>query len=218
LGVKLEKLKIPFIVNATQSLGVFPVSSKESRATAIVASCHKWMNAGYGSSILYMHQSLRGQSEWPFRGWLSVQDPSQMDVNSTDFKTSASAIETGIPPFNLLEGLNVSLELILDLGVNNTAKRILELSSYLHEKLKGTGIDILSTRDDNQNIEETCNSGTISISSKDPEIWVDELQKRSIFASARRGSVRIAVSYYNNEQDIDQLIAALKELQHFNKE
>ncbi|MCB0362815.1 MAG: aminotransferase class V-fold PLP-dependent enzyme, partial [Bdellovibrionales bacterium] len=49
---ELCQQKSYFIVNATQSLGAFPLDVKKSRVTALSASCHKWMGCGFGICLL----------------------------------------------------------------------------------------------------------------------------------------------------------------------
>ncbi|HWW73844.1 MAG TPA: aminotransferase class V-fold PLP-dependent enzyme, partial [Pyrinomonadaceae bacterium] len=43
-----------FVVNASQSAGVFPIDVKRMKIDALCATGHKWMLAGYGSGFVYL--------------------------------------------------------------------------------------------------------------------------------------------------------------------
>jgi cysteine desulfurase / selenocysteine lyase len=210
LGRSLHEKKTPFIVNATQSLSVFPLSVEEAKVSAVTASCHKWVGAGYGASILYVCPEWRQKYEWPLAGWLSVEDPSSMANEPPKLMKKAAAIETGVMPYTTIIGLRAALELALELGVENIAKRVLALSNLLEEQLKDLPVKFLTARD-SQGALDSCNSGILVLQIDDPQALEDFLKTKNIFVNARRTGVRIAIHYFNNEEDIQKLVAALKE-------
>lgn len=205
LGEELAMKGIPFIVNATQALGAFPVDVKAANISALTASCHKWMGAGYGVSVLYLKEDFKECFQWPMAGWLSVEDPMSMSNELSPLKKETSAVELGVPPFTVLAGLDAACEVILKLGIENIGRRIFEQSKVLETKLVAAGIKILSYRD-NLEFEESANTGIISIEMDDPEAAEESLREKGIFVSARRGSIRLSVHYFNNESDFNRLL------------
>src|SRR5699024_6843107 len=45
---------IPIIVDATQSLGAVSISVENLQPDVLIASNYKWMNAGYGTGVIYL--------------------------------------------------------------------------------------------------------------------------------------------------------------------
>ncbi len=208
LGKKLALKEIPFLVNGTQALGAFPIDTKSAQISALTASCHKWMGAGYGVSVFYVSDALKERFKWPMAGWLSVEDPMAMSNDLSPLKKETSAIELGVPPFSAMAGLDATCEVILELGIENIAQRIFYLAKVLEKKLNDAGVSILSGRDE-LSFEDSINSGIITIAVDNPEELEASLRSKGIFVSARRGSLRLSVHYYNNESDFDRLLEYL---------
>jgi len=204
LGEELKKRQVQFIVNATQALGAFPISVKKAQISALTASCHKWMGAGYGSSLFFTNAEFRSQFHWPLVGWLSTDDPIKMDNRSYQIKKSTSAIEIGIPPLSTLAGLDAACELILDIGVHSISDRILYLTNDLVEKLKMRNIRLQSYRESN-----STSSGIVSIEAANPFNLEERLAKQRIFTNARSNGLRVSLHYYNDETDIDRLVSQI---------
>jgi len=208
LGKHLAAKEIPFIVNGTQAFGAFPIDIKKAKISALTASCHKWMGAGYGVSVLCLSPALRNRFAWPLAGWLSVEDPMAMSNDLAPLKRETAAIELGVPPFSILAGLDAACDVVMDLGINNIANRIFELTTILTKQLRGAGVKILSPRDI-LSIDESINSGIVSIEVDRPEEVEQSLRANGIFVSARRGSLRISTHYFNNENDFNRLLSMI---------
>lgn len=200
LGAELKKRNILFIVNATQALGQFPFSVVDAAIDAMVATTHKRLGTGYGTSIIYCSKKLRQAGNWPLAGHMSFNDPEyygKMD----NAKSETSFVELGTPNFLVLLGLRVSLLNIDRLGVDNIAKRIAQLSNYLISGLNKIKI----------NITHPSATGIISFQYDNEQRLLEYLKNKQILVNARRGYVRISLHYYNDVSDIDKLIIALKE-------
>lgn len=215
LGESLANRGIPFFVNATQGLGVFPIQLDQWKISGLVASSHKWMAGGFGTGILAASSDFWNSKDMPLMSWLSTDNPMSLDNDEVRPKASVSAVESGTLPFTLIIGLKASSDFILDIGVHAIAERVLELSRYLVTQLQGLKWDLLSARDDEQDVDKTINSGTLLLRSKDPDTLCNELAKRKIYVTARRGGMRVNLHLFNNGSDCDQLCAALKELKQF---
>ncbi len=202
-GQILDKSQIPFIVNATQGLGTFPLSVKSENISAVVASSYKRLSAGMGASILYVKESFIDGGKWPFAGPLSYEGPS-LGGSFKKLKKGASAIELGAPSFPNLLALAESLKHIQRIGVSNISDRVSFLYLLLKELLikKGFASYFLAEED----------RGTNIMALKLPH--VDEVQKflfdKKIITNVRGGVLRISLNYCNNEEDIMRLINSLE--------
>ncbi len=217
LGKVLAEKNIYFIVNATQAIGAWSVSVNDAKVSALSASCHKWIGAGFSGSILYTSPEFRKLHLPPMIGWLSVENPLLMRNEPQKPNSGCSSIETGILPFSALAAIKAAFEVIIEIGIENIARRIFYLSNILMEKLKELPLKIITTRDNSTDYNDSINSGIISIFFENPEDIAAKLTEKNIIVSARKNGIRIAVHYFNNEEDIEKLIIALKEISEHSK-
>src|SRR5918999_962800 len=179
-----------FVVNSTQSLGALYFNVKDFGVDFMVSNGHKWMLSSFGIGILYIKQKY-------------LRDPE-------NFK----------PPFfsqsgqKRRENFNNSMKLDISgtaarIGINQIERRILSITDYLIDKLQNLNLEILSPIEDRK-----YRSGIVVFKSnkrKKPIDIVTELQKRErIIVSARGKGIRVSPHFYNNEEDIDRLVTALK--------
>lgn len=211
LGASVASRGLPFIVNATQAIGVFPTDVERAKISALTASCHKWLCGNYGTSALFVSESFRAETEWPLLGWLSVTDCEKMDNRNATGKLDVSAVETGILPFTVLAGLNVAIRQTMELGIENIAERVHFLSGKLESAAREKGFRILSKRDAEPDWRRSINSGTVMIEADNSDVLVEKLIKKKVYVSARRGGLRLAIHYFNNEADIAGCLKAIHE-------
>lgn len=115
-----------FIVNATQSLGAFPVDVKEAQVSALTASCHKWMGCGFGLSVLYFDHRFHPDSHWPLAGWLGMNEPMLMVNQQVHLKGTAQSFELGVPPIANILALDTQIKEIQRIGIHHISSRILK--------------------------------------------------------------------------------------------
>jgi selenocysteine lyase/cysteine desulfurase len=198
LGGELERLGVPFIVNATQGLGAFPISVTECKITALSASTHKWLGAGLAGAIFYLNEELQSWLKWPLAGWRPL--PSNNAVSTL----------IGYPPLQSLEAITHAVDVVREIGVPFIASRIHELSGSLADRIQALGIPLLTPRDRSPGHLGSQNSGIVSLRAQNPRAWVESLQSQDILCSERDGYLRFGVHYFNNAQDIERLTEAFE--------
>jgi selenocysteine lyase/cysteine desulfurase len=52
-------------------------------------------------------------------------------------------------------------------------------------------------------------SGVVSFTTKDPEATFKLLKERGFFLSLRPAGIRVAIDFYNTEEEIDRLLSVL---------
>ncbi len=207
LGEFCRKNELIFVLNATQALGIFPVDVKEHNIDFLVFTGLKWLTAGYGSGGLYVNKKWVGKS-LPFAGWRSAENPGLMNNQLMNLKKSASVMEAGCSHFPCIFALGGALDLFNSIGQTEISSRILYLSGFLTQELQKSGLPYPVASP----LHEQYRSGITILKMESPQPVVAELRKRNIFVSARGEGIRISVSIFNNEDDIIQLISALKEI------
>ena len=200
IGKFCRKKDLIFVVNATQAVPVFPVDVKKMNIDFLVFTGLKWATAGYGIGCLYISEKYLQKEKMPFAGWQSVHEPEQMDNMKLKLRQDASMLEGGCPHFPNIFALGGALDLFNRIGKENAAHRVLQLNRLLIEKLQQKGFELASPT------EEKHMSGITIVKVKNPAETVEKLREKNIIVSARGEGLRISVSVFNNEGDVDGVV------------
>jgi selenocysteine lyase/cysteine desulfurase len=197
-----------FVVNASQSAGVFPIDVKRMKVDALCSTGHKWMLAGYGSGFVYLSRELLEQTRPRAVSWMSVEDPFAMRNDSYQLRPDAAArAETGCPHFAGIFALGEAARRLLELGVENVERRALALNRRLTESLSAAGHGVLSPLG-----EESFRSAETLVRAADPRAAVKHLARRRVAVTIKPEGFRAATHYFNDDSDISRLVAALDEM------
>ena len=206
LGQFCEVHDLALIVDATQGFGVFPIDVKRDKIDMLIFSGYKWAGAGYAIAPMFIRHELLSTTKLPAVGWRSSKMPYALRNNEIDFHHDASALELGHPPFPGIFALGGALQQLEEIGLEQVESRVHELTGMLHQKLDAIGAEIISTRD------RAHRSGITMVAVNEPKQVAEALAKRNIHVSARGRGIRVALHFYNNEQDIEIFVGALAEL------
>jgi len=201
------KGKHALVINSSQSAGAFEIDVKRMKIDALCATGHKWMLSGYGSGFVYLSRELLAQSLPRSIGWLSVENPFEM--RNDQFRPrhdTAARVELGCPHFAGIFSLGASIDLINEIGVANLQAQVLELNSLLTSQLAENGWPVLSPL---QN--ESARSGETLVAVEKPEEVARHLFRRGVVVTEKPQGIRVATHFFNNEDDIERLIAGMNE-------
>ncbi len=194
------------VVNASQAAGAFEIDVKRMKIDALCATGHKWLRSGYGSGFVYLSRELQAASHQRTIGWLSVQDPYAMRNNEVHLRHDLSArSEIGCPHFAGIFALSASIEMMQAIGLVNIEARVLELNRRLTTRLSEAGWKVLSPL----NNEEYRSAETL-VAAENPARVVSKLALQNVFVTEKPEGVRVATDFFNNGDDIESLIEALK--------
>jgi len=200
------------VINAAQSAGAFEIDVKRMGIDALCATGHKWMLAGYGSGFVYLSRELLHRTHSRTLGWLSVEDPFADRNDEIRPRHDASArAELGCPHFAGIFSLGASIDLVAELGIANIQARVLDLNRYLTSRLTEHGWTILSPL---QN--ETTRSGETLVEVKKPAEMVRDLRNRGVIVTEKPEGIRVATHFFNSEDEIEKLVAAMDETKKAN--
>ncbi len=195
------------VVNASQAAGAFEIDVKRMKIDALCATGHKWMLSGYGSGFVYVSRELLARSKPHAIGWLSVQNPYGDSNKEVHLRHDLSArAELGCPHFAGIFALGSSIEMMQAIGIKNIQDRVLSLSRLLTDKLREAGWKVLSPLR-----EESMRSAETLVHADNPEELVAALAQRKIVVTRKPQGIRVSTHFFNNEDDIARLIAALRE-------
>lgn len=211
LGKLTQRKDLHLVVNATQSLGAMSLDVKNFNIDFMASNGHKWMLSSFGIGTIYIKRKYLRDKDYFKPTFFSLSGQKKKDNfdNNTilDSSYSATRFELGTPHFQNIVALKAAIKYTSKIGIKQIEKRILGLTNYLIDKLVNIDIEILSPV-----AEKKYRSGIIVFKPKkeNPSQIVMKLQKMNqIIVSARGKGIRISPHFYNNEEDIDNLISAL---------
>ncbi len=190
-----------FAVDATQSLGVVPVEA--SACDFLVATSCKWLLAPHGIGVFYWNRQRRPDIEPANIGWYSVVDDLQFPYA---LKPTASRFELGGPNLVSIYGMEPGLDLLLDTGVRQIERHVLTLGTRLLEGLMALPLEIITP------LDPELRAGIVAWLDADPRGTAAALSARGIEVTGSSGRIRAGIHLYNDESDIDRLVAAMREL------
>ena len=193
------------VVNASQAVGVFEIDVKRMKIDALCSTGHKWMRSGYGSGFVYISRELQTASRQRSIGWLSVQDPYAMRNDEVHLRHDVSSrAELGCPHFAGVFALGASIELLQSIGMANIEARALELNRVLTSRLNEIGWKVLSPL-----THENFRSAETLVHADNPAEVVQRLVAAKILVTEKPQGFRVSTDFFNNEEDIEQLIRNL---------
>jgi cysteine desulfurase/selenocysteine lyase len=201
------KGKHALVINASQSAGAFEIDVKRMQIDALCATGHKWLLSGYGSGFVYLSRELLQQTLPRSIGWLSVEDPFAM--RNDEFRPrhdTAARVEFGCPHFAGIFSLGASVDLIHEVGAADIQARVLELNQMLTSRLLESGWQVLSPLKN-----ERARSAETLIAAERPDELVRHLFRGGVVVTEKPQGIRVATHFFNNEEDIERLIAGMNE-------
>ena len=206
LGEFCQSKGVFFCVDAIQSLGVFPIDVKAMNIDFLAADAHKWLCGPEGAGAFFVRKEIQGHLRPTCIGGASMKNMWQFHPYQFEFHDSARRYDSG--SFNLpgIYGLGAAVDWVLEVGVQNISRRILELTDRLVTGLRDKGYRIVSSREPGEA------SGIVAFISDAhdlPAIQQHLQTEHRIVIAYRRKRLRASPHAYNNEREIDQLIDAL---------
>ncbi|MFQ6125380.1 MAG: aminotransferase class V-fold PLP-dependent enzyme [Candidatus Heimdallarchaeota archaeon] len=208
------------IVDPIQSLGAFEFDVKRMGIDALSAQGLKWLLAPFGIGVMYIRSeiveelspvytgvgSLANQKEF----WDIIQkEVSLMDAIKTwPIRTDIHKFQLGLPTCLAIVGLSRSIDYLLNLGLQNIEKRVLDLSEFLTRLLTEHEYKIFGPTD------RIHQSGIVCFRTKvkDPTEVCKRLVEQKIYISARGGMLRVSPHVYNTEDEITHCMDAIMAL------
>lgn len=195
-----------FAVDIIQGLGQFAFDLFAQFVDIAAGASHKWLCAPEGCGIMYVSDRARERIEPAFVGWISVITPWDFTDREQEFQPNALAWESGTGTASLFYGLEQSLKLLNEAGLEKIEAYLSDLSDALCDSLAGKDYDIVSSRQPGEKSAIVCikHRGGIECNA-----IAKRLMEENVVVSPRNDVIRIAPHFYNDVGDIERLIAAL---------
>jgi selenocysteine lyase/cysteine desulfurase len=206
LGRAARAVDALLVVDVIQALGVVPLDVQAELVDVAAGACHKWLLTPEGVGFLYLSERARERIEPTLVGWISVPDPDDYANFSQGWNRGTLAWETGTGPAALIHGLEQSLKLLSEIGIDRIQSHLEILTDHLCERLANTPYRIVSSRLPGEKSQIVCIQHTGRVSAMD---LYARLKERGIITAPRSDRLRISPHLYNTSAEIDALANAL---------
>lgn len=206
IGEAARKVDALFAVDIIQGFGAMPLDLSAQMVDIASGASHKWLVAPEGCGILYLSDKARERVKPTLVGWISVENPWDFEDSEQNFKPNALAWESGTGGSALFYGLEESLKLLNETGIENIEKYLEELTDFLCELIAGKDYEIVSSRERGEKSQIVSVKNRNGLTSNEV---AKNLQNENIVVSPRGDRLRIAPHFYNNREDIEKLVEYL---------
>ncbi len=205
LGACCAERGIITAVDGVQALGVLRIDVKKENIDLLVGNDYKWMMNFCGTGYACVSDRLLGIARNRQAGWFSAENP--FNVEKPDYipKEGAGQFEQGFPNTPGVCGLGMIAEQYAALGGEHIERTALELARYLRARVERIpGVFPLYDLP-----EEAC-SAIVWLGLERP-LTQEQLRAAGIALELRHAAggaaqtVRAALHYYNNRDDVDRL-------------
>jgi len=139
-------------------------------------------------------------------GWFAQAEITAMDITGNRPAPNARRFEAGTPPVVNCYAAEAGLKMLLRVGTPAIEKRVFALTRRCMDELEEIGWPSVTPREDARR------GATVAVPSRDSARLTKELMKRDIVTSYRDDNVRASFHFYNNGDDVNTFVAAMKEL------
>src|SRR5271170_123242 len=202
IGKFLRERGILFCLDAIQTLGAFTTTVEH--VDFLAADAHKWLLGPCGAGIFYVRRDLQEKLNPPIYGWHNVKNPNFVAQEQIVFCSGAVKYEAGTQNLVGLVGLIASMEIALEIGVENIAAELLRKRNWLVPALLAKGFTVL-----NADVKIENASGIVSFFQPEKDLTAlnQKLTEAGIIASLRtnragQNFIRFSPHFYNTDKEL----------------
>lgn len=207
-----------FVVDASQTAGVFPIDVQEMNIDVLCFTGHKGLLGPQGTGGLYVKEGLAVR---PLKsGGTGVQTYSRLQP-----KEMPTALEAGTLNGHGIAGLHAALGYLEETGIDVIRRKEQKLMRQFYEGVKDIpGVTVYGDFDS----ENRCAIVTLNIGDYDSGEVSDALLvdygistrpgghcaplMHEALGTASQGAVRFSFSHYNTEEEVETAVRAIREL------
>lgn len=219
IGSELRRRGILFFVDGAHGPGLVPLDLSQTDIDVYGGNLHKWFMGPKGTGFLYVAWRLHHKLQPDCVGWgntLELEGSEEYRRYADGYRFQQVFRFQGLMDFSPFLALPATLRFRDRIGENRILLRITQLGEYLRQRMS-EDIPEATYVSPSPNLHAGLHSWEIPL--RDPAVgWQEEIYQRwkitvvSNLNIKPQVSLRISPSIWNDEDDIDRLIDALKVL------
>jgi selenocysteine lyase/cysteine desulfurase len=194
------------LLDCYQAVGSIDIDVKALDVDFAAGGMLKYLLGTAGIGFLYVRDSFIQSLVPTNSGWFAQAEIAAMDITANRPAPNARRFEAGTPAVVNCYAAEAGLKFLLAVGTPAIEKRNYALTRRCMQRLEEIGWPSITPMQDERR------GATVAVPSRDSGKLSAELMKRDIVISHRDGNVRASFHFYNDEDDIESFIAAMKDL------
>jgi len=207
VGAALRAQGAALLVDFTHGAGVLAMDVRAFDPDFVIFPTYKWLLGPYGRAFLYV--AKRHQDKVPLEqtsyGRRSVRAEQSTYLADTTYVADARRFDMGERDhFISLEMASIGMEMMATWGNATVVERLAMLTARLADGLREVDVVIPESRMRAPHILSLGFPGGM------PAGLIERLAAEGIYVAPRLGRMRISPHVYNDEEDVDRFVAALR--------
>jgi cysteine desulfurase / selenocysteine lyase len=193
------------VLDAIQAVGQLPVDLSKIEVDLLACGGQKWLLSPWGSGFVYVRRELISKLSPPITGWMAFEgtdDFSRLTRYHDSFRPDARRFELITLPYQDFAGMNASLDLLLDLGIDRIAAHLRGLQAPLVDWAVRSGVPIASPRG-------RAGTGILCLAPERVDEVYRSLSSARIVCSLREGAIRLSPHAYNTLAEMERVVDVL---------
>jgi len=191
------------MLDCYQAVGAVTVDVKRMDVDFAVGGMLKYLLGTAGLGFLYVRGELIPGLLPSNSGWFAQEDIAAMDITANRPSPTARRFEAGTPAVVNCYAVEAGLKIINEVGTDTIERRIRELTQRCMERLETIGWASVTPRQAERHGPMIC------VRAKQVAHLFERLMQQDIVTSFRDDNLRATFHFYNSEDDVESLVAAL---------
>lgn len=193
------------VVDAIQALGQIPVDVRATPVDLLACGAQKWLLSPWGSGFVYVRRELLRALPPADVGWLAYEgtdDFTRLTRYDSTLRSDGRRFELVTLPFQDFAGMNASVGLLLELGIETIRRHLAEVTAPVLEWADRRGVRLASPRGPRS-------SAILCVELPDVGTAYRKLREAGVFATVREGSIRLSPHLYNTPEELARVAEIL---------
>jgi len=197
------------VVDGIQGVGNSVLDVRETPVDILACGGQKWLLSPWGSGFVYVRKELIASLEPAITGWMAFEgtdDFSRLTEYNPTFRADARRFEMITLPFQEFYGFTQSVELLLEIGIQEIAEVTRSLHGPILKWADARGVRVASPRDDRHR------SAIVCIAPEQAVEAFHAIKRASVVCSLREGAIRLSPHVYNTVTEMEKVVEVLEEV------
>jgi selenocysteine lyase/cysteine desulfurase len=207
VAAALKRQGALFLIDATHAVGVLAMDVKSLDPDFVIFPTYKWLLGPYGRAFIYM--AKRHQNGIPLEqtgfGRREIRSDAEIYFADVSYVPGARRFDMGERDhFISMEMAAIGMEMMAEWGRDAVTGRLSMLTARIAEGLNGSKVRLMETRFRAPHILSLGFPGGL------PGGLIEGLAGDGVYVAPRLSRMRISPHVFNDEEDADRFVAALK--------
>jgi selenocysteine lyase/cysteine desulfurase len=200
IGRECRARGVYFVVDAIQGVGACPIDVSDLHVDILACGAQKWLLSPWGSGFVYVREDLVLELAPPMVSWMApkgTDDFRRLRDYDMTWRDDARRFEFITLPYQDIAGMNASLELFFELGLDRVYAHIESLATEIVRWTESRkDVRLITPADPSRR------AGVVCVRPTEGERASDELKRQGIVHSFREGNIRLSPHIYNTTDDV----------------